>query len=392
MSSSLDTYAGSGFNVTNVMARALNLSRHSWEYGTTAQALLELRNPQISVFGNPFPHDELPTAITVEKVPSLIYVKPFIRLDNDTLIDGDETCMCNADSSWSRKGAVGDPASLGVSALLLGQSDEAYTAAAQRQSDHILNKAPRYENGAISHRENEAELWADFVYMAPPFLAYQAVASNNKTLLREAGRQCLLQQEILRPQRAHNRTHGLWRHIIGPDDAQDLGLWATGNGWAAAGMIRVLATIQHWGPSKGWTSEQNSLKKSIIDILNGAAHAATRGQPPLFCNYLDDGTWFADAASTAVIASVAYRMAVLAPDVTKQHHIAFADKLRKAVEAHVDNVTGLVAPTVNSLDWKSRIPSAEGSPEGQSFAVLMFAAHRDYCMQASKGNQGCGRF
>ena len=270
--------------------------------------------------------------------------------------------------------------------------DKAYAAAAQRQSDHILNKAPRYENGAISHRENEAELWADFVYMAPPFLAYQAVASNNETLLREAGHQCLLQQEILRPQHSHNRTRGLWRHIIGPDEAQDLGLWATGNGWAAAGMARVLATIQHWGPSKSWTSEQNSLKKSIIDILNGAAHAAMRGQPPLFCNYLDDGTWFADAASTAIIASVAYRMAVLAPDVTKQHHIAFADNLRKAVEAHVDNATGLVAPTVNSLDWKSRIPSVEGSPEGQSFAVLMFAAHRDYCMQAGKVTQGCGRF
>lgn len=303
-----------------------------------------------------------------------------------------EPCLCNANNPCSRKGAVGDPASLGVSALLIGQLDKAYAAAAQRQSDHILNKAPRYENGAISHRENEAELWADFVYMAPPFLAYQAVASNNETLLREAGHQCLLQQEILRPQRSHNRTPGLWRHIIGPDDAQDLGFWATGNGWAAAGMTRVLATIQHWGPSKSWTSEQNSLKKSIIDILNGAAHAARRGQPPLFCNYLDDGTWFADAASTAIIASVAYRMAVLAPDVTKQHHIAFADKLREAVEAHADNATGVVAPTVNPLDWKSRIPSVEGSPEGQSFAVLMFAAHRDYCMQAGKGKQGCGRF
>ena len=89
MSSSLDTYAGSGFNVAAVMARALNVSAHSWEYGTAAQALLELRNPQISVFGNPFPHDKLPTSISVENVPSLTYVKPFIRLDNDTLIDGD---------------------------------------------------------------------------------------------------------------------------------------------------------------------------------------------------------------------------------------------------------------------------------------------------------------
>ena len=89
MSSSLDPYAGSGFNVANVMARALNVSAHSWEYGTAAEALLELSNPQISVFGNPFPHDKLPTVVSIEKIPSLTYAKPFIRLDNDTLIDGD---------------------------------------------------------------------------------------------------------------------------------------------------------------------------------------------------------------------------------------------------------------------------------------------------------------
>lgn len=226
---------------------------------------------------------------------------------------------------------------------MLGQSNKAFAAAARRQSDFILHKAPRYENGAISHRENEAELWADFVYMAPPFLAYQAVASHNETLLREAAHQCLLQQEILRPQRSHARIPGLWRHIIGPDDDQDLGLWATGNGWAAAGMTRVLATLQMWGPSKSWTSEQDSLKTSIIDILNGAARGARKGG--LLCNYLDDHTWFADTASTAIIASVAYRMAVLAPDVTERKHIAFADKLRRGVEAHVNSATGMVAPT-----------------------------------------------
>ena len=262
----------------------------------------------------------------------------------------------------------------------MGQLDGDYSAAAQRQSDFILERAPRFANGAISHREAIAELWADFVYMAPPFLAYQAVASNNQSLLREAGRQCLLQQDVLRP-RSHNRTAGLWRHIIGPDDAQDLGLWATGNGWAAAGMTRVLATMLKWGPSKGWTSEQDQLKTSIVKILDGAARGAQKGTPPLFCNYLDDSTWFADVASTALTASVTYRMAVLAPDVIKVHHVAFADKLRKAVAAHVNNVTGLVAPTVDSLDWKSRTPSQEGSPEGQSFTVLMYAAYRDYQKQ-----------
>ncbi|KAI4163976.1 MAG: hypothetical protein LQ342_002473 [Letrouitia transgressa] len=362
MASSLSLYAGAGFNVSAVLARALTVSNHSWEYGTAAEALLELDNPELSVFGDkPFPGDGLPPIVA--EIPSLQYAGQFIRLDNETLVDGD--------------GAVGDPAALGVSAVLLGQQDDQYSAAAQRQADFILQKAPRYQNGAISHREALAELWADFTYMAPPFLAYQGVATNNQSLLREAGRQCQLQQDILRPQ-SHKPTRGLWRHIIGPSDAQDLGLWATGNAWAAAGMTRVLATMLKWGPSKAWKTEQDQLKRSIIDILDGAAHGATKGKPPLLCNYLDDATWFGDAASTALIAAVTYRMAVLAPTVTKDRHLQFADRLRKAIIAHVDNATGLVAPTVNSLDWKSRTPSAQGSPEGQSFTVLMYAAYRDY--------------
>lgn len=65
--------------------------------------------------------------------------------------------------------AVGDPASLGVAALLLGVSDIRYTSAAQRQADYILNQAPRWVNGAISHRSDVAEIWADNMAMSFPF-------------------------------------------------------------------------------------------------------------------------------------------------------------------------------------------------------------------------------
>ena len=86
-------HVGAGFNVANVMARALNVSAHSWEYGTAAEALLELRNPELSVFGhNPFPGNHLPPV--TKSVPSLQYAKQFIRTDNVTLIDGDgEHCL-----------------------------------------------------------------------------------------------------------------------------------------------------------------------------------------------------------------------------------------------------------------------------------------------------------
>ena len=46
-------------------------------------------------------------------------------------------------------------------------------------------------------------------------------------------------------------------HIIGPQN-QDTGLWSTGNGWAAAGRTRVLATF---------------LKSPFAQQLNGSVQA-----------------------------------------------------------------------------------------------------------------------
>ncbi len=48
----------------------------------------------------------------------------------------------------------------------------AYDTAAKNQLNYLLQVAPRAPNGAISHRASEAQLWADFIYMAPPFIAY----------------------------------------------------------------------------------------------------------------------------------------------------------------------------------------------------------------------------
>lgn len=55
-------------------------------------------------------------------------------------------------------GAIGDPASLGVSALLIGKTDPAFLAAAERQKNYLF-QAPKWANGAISHRIEVPELW-----------------------------------------------------------------------------------------------------------------------------------------------------------------------------------------------------------------------------------------
>jgi len=78
-----------GYDVPLVEKQARRLSTHSWEYGTAAEALLEFHSPEISVFGeDPFPGGRIPYVDWTD-VPALTYVEPFIRTDNDTLIDGD---------------------------------------------------------------------------------------------------------------------------------------------------------------------------------------------------------------------------------------------------------------------------------------------------------------
>lgn len=133
-----------GFDIASVATLAKSLPSHSWEFGTASEALLELYDPLFSVFGPaPFP---VPT-LQKDSVESLSYAASKIVIGSvaNGLSDGD--------------GAVGDPASLGVSAVLLGKTNATYAKAALEEVDYIMNSAPRAWNGAISQRADVAELW-----------------------------------------------------------------------------------------------------------------------------------------------------------------------------------------------------------------------------------------
>jgi hypothetical protein len=115
-----------GYNPYTAAQAMVKLASHSWEWGTAAEALLELYTPELSVFGsNPFPNGKVPHA-DPSSTFALEYAKQFINL-HGTILTPDS--------------AVGDPASLGVSAILIGQSDSNYLAAATNQANYILNDA-----------------------------------------------------------------------------------------------------------------------------------------------------------------------------------------------------------------------------------------------------------
>lgn len=65
--------------------------------------------------------------------------------------------------------------------------------------------------------------------------------------------------------------------------------------------------------------------------------------------------------------------------------LAWAKENMDAIASHVDE-NGLASPAVNPLGWGDRTPFTSGSPEGQSFIVLLYAAWRD-CVEAGVCSQ-----
>lgn len=401
-----------------ILSQAQRLSTHSWEYATAAEAALELFDPELTVFGrNPFPNNSVPYIQSPEENPALKYIKPLVYTSGSELQDSPAT--------------VGDPPSLGPFALLLGQTEEIYGLAATRQIEHILTVAPRWRNDAISHWRDHAELWADFVYMTPPFLAYSAVARDNITLMAEAYRQIRLYRSVLRSAEPEGPGHcvSLWRHIEGPMNS-DPGFWTTSIGWALGGMLRVYATMTHWESSQLLVEEMSDLRSWILELITAVMCTvdADTGHPTyastvtkdassdaendflLLRNYLTDPSYFRETSGTALVAASIFRAAVLFskpstrprysgpsltqvlpyifrpssgvfplsdPDFEKWLQWAHSSLRTILSPAHLDNRTGIVGPAVYALDHFDRRPLWSGSAEGQSFVVMAWSAWRD---------------
>jgi hypothetical protein len=89
--------------------------------------------------------------------------------------------------------SAGDPASLGVSILLANHTlDVNYTSAVNQQNDYLLRVAPRTEDGALSHRVRDVQLWSDFLAMVPPYLAYYGALTKNDGYLQAACKHVLM--------------------------------------------------------------------------------------------------------------------------------------------------------------------------------------------------------
>lgn len=301
----------------------LTMQRDAWEQGVAAQAFLESGDTELVVL--------MAREAVVRQIP-----------------DGRLAVI----SCWD---GVTDPAANGEAVLYAARvtGDERFRLAGERMLSYLLERAPRTKDGVLYHVANKPQVWVDSLYMAPPFLA---IAAHPEEAVRQVeGIRRLL----------WNREKKLFFHNW--DDARGEYIrkefWGVGNGWAAAGMTKVIKAL----PAR-MEAEKKRLIGYVKEVLEGClAHQRPDG---LFHDFVDKPSTFVETNLAQMLAYTIFRGVQggwLDADYLKP-----AARMRQAAGQKVD-AQGYVQGVCGSPNFDS--PGT--ATEGQAFFLLMEAAARD---------------
>jgi unsaturated rhamnogalacturonyl hydrolase len=308
--------------IHRVSQALLGMQRHAWEQGTAAQAFLELGESDVVA--------AMARDAVVRQLP-------------DGRLGMIGTPECSTDPA-----ANGEPVL--YAARLGGDAD--LLAAAERQLDWLLRQAPRSPEGVLYHHTHTRQIWVDSFYMAPPFLA---VAGHPREAV----------EQIEGFRRALWDPRKQLFHHIWDDDLQTYArapYWGVGNGWAAAGMTRVLAALP-----QDMSQERDRLILYIREVVEGClAHLRPDG---LFHDFVDDPTTFVETNLAQMISYTIYRG--ITAGWLESTFLEPAHRMRGAARAKVDHY-GFVQGVCGSPHFDH--PGV--APEGQAFFLLMESAAR----------------
>lgn len=319
--------------VEKVKRATLSMSRYSWEQGVAAQALLELGETELALL--------MAKDAVTRQIP-----------------DGRLGMMGDT-------GAVTDPAANGIPVMKAYEltRDIVFLKAHERMLDWLLHTAPRSETGILYHVTDHRQFWVDSFYMAPPYLA---AAGHPGEAIRQI--------EGFRDALWHPDAK-LYSHIW-DDDKEAYAredFWGVGNGWAAVGMTRVLASLPDT-----MQDEKNSLEGYIRDVIDGCLpYLRADG---LFHDVVDDPETFVETNLSQMLAYAVFRGVGSGwLDARYRQH---AEAMRRAAHGKVDEY-GLVQGVCGAPHFDH--PGT--AVEGQAFFLLMEAAYRDLQNQNMKGER-----
>lgn len=196
--------------------------------------------------------------------------------------------------------AVTDPAANGEMVYRAYEitKDRFYLDAANRMLSYLMEKAPRTDNGTLCHNEisfhegfSVDQIWADSIYMAPPFLAVMGEIDEAAAQIKG------MYQYLADPE------SGLLNHIYdaGKKVFVRQKLWATGNGWALLGIARVIDEAVK-ANREDIVDELHSLYEKILKAM-----LSLQMEDGRFHDILDDAESFVDGASAMMMAASVYR-------------------------------------------------------------------------------------
>jgi unsaturated rhamnogalacturonyl hydrolase len=306
--------------VEKVERAMLTMQRDAWEQGVAAQALLESGKTDLVVL-----------------------------LAKEAVVRQVEDGRLAVISCWE---GVTDPAANGEAVLFAARQtgDPKLKLAADKMLAYLLKKAPRRKDGTLYHIANKPQVWIDSLYMAPPFLA---VAGQPQ----EAVKQVEGIRRVL-----WNQEKKLFSHIW--DDSKNdffrKDFWGVGNGWAAAGMTRIIKALP-----ANMEEEKKRLVKYVNDVVDGCL--AYQRQDALFHDVVDNPQTFIETNLAQMLAYTIYRG--VSGGWLKASYLKQADRMRDAARQKVDEY-GYVQGVCGSPNFES----AGTATEGQSFFLLMEAA------------------
>jgi rhamnogalacturonyl hydrolase YesR len=243
--------------------------------------------------------------------------------------------------------AMGGPA---YSQAAMWTGDQQLREAVDRLLDWIRSKAPRNADGILYHVFDAPEMWSDGFNGAPPFLA--AMGFLDEALAQIEGFRRLL----------WNPEKKLLAHIWddGKQQLKDGNFWGGGNGWAAAGLARVLRSMP---PER--RQDRDRLAAFAREIVDGCL----RHQRPdgLFHDVVDRPATFVETNLAQMLAFAVYEgvRAGWLPSSYRAH----ADRMHAAARAKMDE-HGFVQGACGAPNFDR--PGV--STEAQAFCILMEAA------------------
>ena len=305
--------------IERATAAAMAMQRRDWEQGIFAQAMLEADNREAVVL--------LTKAAIVQRVR-----------------DGRLAVVVS--------GSPTDPAMGGEAYLRAAEwtADQQIQQAVQGLLDWIRSKAPRSADGVLYHSFGGPEMWSDGFNCAPPFLAAMGLYDE-----------ALTQIEGYR-KRLWDPGAKLLSHIWddGKQQFKDKGFWGGGNGWAAAGLARVIRRLP---PER--RQDRERLAGFAKDIVDGCLER--QRSDGLFHDVVDRPDTFIETDLAQMLAFAIYEGA--SGGWLPETYRAKANRLRAATRTKMD-ASGFVQGVCGAPNFDH--PGI--STEGQSFCIMMEAA------------------